>query len=149
MDPPIPETWPGLVKFPVSRHAAPGPEFFRPETKAKFRPISPARDQRPDIERRTGRANAACSRKVSVIRDLGDCLVADAVVFEPVSTAEFPANREKNREFFNFGPDRGSKVVIRPMISVDLEQNSLLNGTGNFCEGTGNLNARTGNLNRV
>ena len=30
-------------------------------------------------------------------------LVADAVAVEPISTAEFPANREKNREFFNFG----------------------------------------------
>jgi integrase len=32
---------------------------------------------------------------------------------------------------------------------ADLERNSLLIGTGNFCERTGNLNARTGNLNRV
>jgi hypothetical protein len=32
---------------------------------------------------------------------------------------------------------------------ADLEQNSLLIGTRNFCKGTGNLNARTGNLNRV
>jgi hypothetical protein len=30
-----------------------------------------------------------------------------------------------------------------------LEQNSLFNGTGNFCEGTGNFYARTGNLNLV
>ena len=29
-----------------------------------------------------------------------DCVVADAVVVELVSTAEFPANREKNREFY-------------------------------------------------
>jgi hypothetical protein len=39
------------------------------------------------------------------IRDFGDyeeCVVADAVVVEPVSTTKFPANRE----FFNFGPDR-------------------------------------------
>jgi hypothetical protein len=27
-----------------------------------------------------------------------DCVVADAVVFEPVSIIEFPANREINRE---------------------------------------------------
>jgi len=33
--------------------------------------------------------------------------------------------------------------------SGGLEENSLLNGTGNFCEVTGKLNARTGNLNRV
>ena len=29
----------------------------------------------------------------------GDCVVADAVVVEPVSPYEFPANREKYREF--------------------------------------------------
>ena len=28
-----------------------------------------------------------------------ECVVADAVAFEPVSTLKFPANREKNREF--------------------------------------------------
>ena len=33
------------------------------------------------------------------IRDSADCVVADAVVCEPVSAAKFPANREKNREF--------------------------------------------------
>ena len=54
---------------------APGTEFFRPETKPKFRPVSPARDQISKTVRRTGRANAACSRKVSVIRDSGDCVV--------------------------------------------------------------------------
>jgi hypothetical protein len=45
-----------------------------------------------------------------------DCVVADAVGFEPVSTMEFPANREINREFFDFGSDCGSDVAIRPMI---------------------------------
>jgi len=30
-------------------------------------------------------------------------VVADAVVFEPVSTLKFPANMEKNREVFDFG----------------------------------------------
>jgi hypothetical protein len=34
-------------------------------------------------------------------------VVADAVAFEPVSTAEFPANREKNRDFFDFGAVSG------------------------------------------
>jgi hypothetical protein len=38
-------------------------------------------------------------------------LVADAVLVEPVSTAKFPANREINREYFNFGPIRGSEGV--------------------------------------
>jgi hypothetical protein len=31
-------------------------------------------------------------------------VVADAVAFEPISTLEFPANREKNREFHQIGP---------------------------------------------
>jgi hypothetical protein len=64
---------------------APGTEFFRPETKPKFRVVSPARDRISKIVRRTGRVNAACSHKVSVIRDSGDCVVADAVLVEPVS----------------------------------------------------------------
>jgi hypothetical protein len=51
------------------------------------------------ITRRIGRANAACSHKVSVTRDLRDCVVVDAVTNEPVSTPKFPANREINRGF--------------------------------------------------
>jgi hypothetical protein len=39
--------------------------------------------------------------------------LADAVAVEPVSTAKFPANREKNREFFKFGLARGSETAIR------------------------------------
>src|ERR1035437_5913461 len=57
-------------------------------------------------------------------------------------------NREKNREFLNFGRDRGLKHPMRPMISEVFEPNSLLNGTGNFLNRTGNFDARTGNLNR-
>jgi hypothetical protein len=34
----------------------------------------------------------------------GACLVADAVAVEPVSTLNFPANREKNREFRQVHP---------------------------------------------
>ena len=43
-------------------------------------------------------------------------MVADAVAVEPVSTPKFPANREINREFFNFGLARRPDVAIRPMI---------------------------------
>lgn len=43
-------------------------------------------------------------------------LAVDAVQVEPVSTPQFPANTEINREFFNFGSDCGSVVAIRPMI---------------------------------
>jgi hypothetical protein len=49
------------------------------------------------------RNEAAFSRKVSVTGDFGDCVVADAVQVEPVSTAKFPANRENNREFAEKG----------------------------------------------
>ena len=48
---------------------------------------------------------------------MGDCVVADAVAFEPVSNPKFPANREINREFFNFEPACGSDDRMRPMIS--------------------------------
>jgi hypothetical protein len=43
-----------------------------------------------------------------------DCVVADAVVVEPVCTAEFPANKEKNRDVFNEGlfPDRIPPVSL-------------------------------------
>ena len=68
-----------------------------------------------------------------------ECVVADAVGFEPVSTAKFPANREINREFFNFWAKPQLRARHSSNDSVDLEQNSLLNRTGNFCEGTGSF----------
>ena len=124
---------------------APGTEFFRPETKPKFRPVSPARDQISKTVRRTGRANAACFHKVSVTRDLGDCLVADAVQVEPVSAAKFPANREKNREFRKIVASRAPEIPIVPRHRAS-DANSLLNRTGNYFGRTGNLDARTGNF---
>ena len=51
-----------------------------------------------------------------------DCVVEDAVAFEPVSTRNFPANREINREFFNFTPACDLDARIRPMISGLLSQ---------------------------
>jgi hypothetical protein len=41
-----------------------------------------------------------------------DCVVADAVVFEPVSTVEFPANREIIRENCKNLAGVGDKVAI-------------------------------------
>ena len=106
MDPPVPETWPGPIRFPVSRPAAPGPEFLRPETEPTFRPVSPARNLISKIRRRTGRANAGCSRKVSVIRDSGNCVVADAVRSRTrLPLRKFPS-RPNNREFHRFDPVR-------------------------------------------
>jgi len=75
-----------------------------------------------------------------------DCVVADAVQREPVSTPKFPANRENNREFFNFG----SVVRLRSFRSSNdlgaFEPDSLLTRTGNFLDRAENLHARTGNF---
>jgi len=83
---------------------APGTGCFRPETGHPNRHIPPDRDRTAKTTRRIGRANAGFSRKVSGIRDWANCVVADAVAFEPVSTLKFPANREKNREFRQIHP---------------------------------------------
>jgi hypothetical protein len=85
---------------------APGTEFFRPETKPKFRVVSPARDQISKIVRRTGRVNAACSHKVSVIRDSGDCVVADAVLVEPVSNENSLLTGKLTGNFAFLGPQK-------------------------------------------
>src|SRR5450759_5309920 len=53
-------------------------------------------------------------RRPGAVRD--GMVAADAVVVEPVSAPKFPANREINREFFDFGLARGSEVAICPMI---------------------------------
>ena len=78
-----------------------------------------------------------------------DGVVADAVDLELVSTAKFPANREKNREFYRNPPARCDFCALTASKFRGLQRNSLLNGTGNFCEGTGNLHARTGTLNEL
>jgi hypothetical protein len=44
-------------------------------------------------------------------------LVADAVAVELVSTPEFPANREKNREFFDSGAVSKFYVLVSPIVS--------------------------------
>jgi hypothetical protein len=45
------------------------------------------------------------------LRTLRECLVADAVAIEPVSTLDFPANREKYREVSIIQP-------LRPRIEL-------------------------------
>ena len=47
-----------------------------------------------------------------------DCVVADAVIVEPVSTPKFPANREINREFGRIRPRRRFTVVSRQTNSM-------------------------------
>ena len=64
-------------------------------------------------------------------------LVEDAVEVEHVSATKFPANREINREFFNFGPGSRLRGSQTPNDFVAFEPNSLLNGKGNFLERTG------------
>ena len=59
-------------------------------------------------------------------------LVADAVVVEPVSTPQFPANREKEQGIFQFRRSFARQTARKPNDSVAFELNSLLNGTGNF-----------------
>jgi len=149
MDPPIRETWPGPIRIAVSRQVAPGPEFFRPKTKPKFRPVWPARDQISKIVRQTGRGHAAYSRKVSGIRDSGNCVVADAVQVEPVSASKFPANREINREFRR---NRLLDAILKPDLRANSDAYSKIpysTEQGIFAREQGIDDARTGNLNRV
>ena len=49
-------------------------------------------------------------------------MVADAVAVEPVSPTNFPANREKNREFFDFRRPFRLRWLTRPTISVTWSQ---------------------------
>jgi hypothetical protein len=42
---------------------------------------------------------------------INEDVVADAVQVEPVSTAKFPANREKNREFYIIAISVGSETA--------------------------------------
>jgi hypothetical protein len=98
---------------------APGTEFFRPETKPKFRVVSPARDQISKIVRRTGRPNAAYSRKVSAIRDSADCVVADAVTLEPVSSGSNSRQRAKIGNFTHLIPSGVSEHPFRSVNSIN------------------------------
>jgi len=52
------------------------------------------------------------------IRNWLKCVVADAVGFEPVSAAKFPANREKNREFRQFRPQSAILVFSQRANSI-------------------------------
>jgi hypothetical protein len=60
---------------------------------------------------------------------VADCVVADAVAVEPVSTPKFPANREKNREFCKLvafsaaeTPNRAVVAALLMQISYSMEQ---------------------------
>jgi hypothetical protein len=64
-------------------------------------------------------------------------VVADAVAFEPVSIPKFPANREKNREFYRIAVSVASETVnngvvtgLPKRIPYSTEQGIILAGQG-------------------
>jgi len=66
-----------------------------------------------------------------------DWVVADAVTVEPVSTAKFPANREKNREFRRIhplGPILSAHTLAKSKVSSEIpyatEQGNILEEQG-------------------
>ncbi|MGB8075885.1 MAG: hypothetical protein WCF55_24050, partial [Pseudolabrys sp.] len=70
-----------------------------------------------------------------------------AVEIEPVSSPEFPANREINREFRQIR-------LLGAILHADTRANAkacseIPYSTKHFREGTGNLHARTENLNQL
>src|SRR5262249_18332993 len=95
----------------LNRHLGARNRIFTARDRALNSAYAAGGDRIAKITPRTGRANAGFSRKVSMIRDWGNCVVADAVVLEPVSASKFPANREINREFRRIG------VLVRNLIA--------------------------------
>ena len=68
-------------------------------------------------------------------------MVVDPVIVEPVSTPEFPANREKNREFAKSPLRQRQKPQIIAFLPSDA--NSLFDRTGKYFHRTGNFAARS------
>ena len=69
----------------------------------------------------------------------------EAVLIEPVSTSNFPANREINREFCEFrpsctilAPNQGGHSMACRIIPYAMEQGHNRGVTGNFFQRTGN-----------
>ena len=82
-------------------------------------------------------APAAYTNAAQGLHNILKLLVADAVVVEPVSTAKFPANREKNREFCKIvasgAPETANNGVVTglPMqIPYSTEQGIILEEQG-------------------
>jgi hypothetical protein len=59
------------------------------------------------------------------------CELADAVVVEPVSILKFPANREKNREFYDFRATPRIRGPVSPMNSRLSRQIPYIKEQGN------------------
>ncbi|MGA9456690.1 MAG: hypothetical protein WBV43_14615 [Pseudolabrys sp.] len=66
-------------------------------------------------------------------------MVADAVAFEPVSTPEFPANREKNREFRQIRP-------LCEILKADTRANSKVSSEIPYATEQGIISAEQGIL---
>jgi hypothetical protein len=73
-------------------------------------------------------------------------LVADAVQVEPVSTAKFPANREKNREFYRTAVSVASETVNNGVVLQGFRNEFPTQQNRDYFGGTGNLGARIGNF---
>ena len=72
-------------------------------------------------------------------------MVADAVVVEPVSTLKFPANREKNREFYDFRASGAPKALNNTVVTGLPVRIPCSTEQGIIFVETGKLGARTGN----
>ena len=75
--------------------------------------------------------------------------MADAVAFEPVSIPKFPANREKNREFYRIAVSVASETVnngvvtgLPKRIPYSTEQGIILAEQGILAREQGILSAR-------
>ena len=64
-----------------------------------------------DLLRRQVCIRARFERRLNILQKQ-NLLAEDAVRCEPVSAPKFPANREINREFFDFGPKSESEPPI-------------------------------------
>jgi hypothetical protein len=75
-------------------------------------------------------------------------LAVGAVSIEPVSTANFPGNRENNRDIQNSSPFSGFKGLKNPDVIGPFAPNSLGQETGNIFAGTANFGGLSANLER-
>src|SRR6185312_2164917 len=118
-----------MNRSPQSPSLFPGNGIWRPEN---MTPKWPSRFRQPSPE--TARPcetppHRRYSPRSGKSPGSNECVVADAVAIKPVSTTEFPAIREKNREFIDsgviFGPERSKnplKPGLRSHIPYALEQ---------------------------
>jgi hypothetical protein len=68
----------------------------------------------------------------------------DAVLIAPVSKPKFPANREINREFFNFGPNSAILMSIRYAIPMAYGKIPYVTEQGIICAEQGIFGSEQG-----